>query len=86
MDAIFCGGCGAKLEEAPTLLPDQWLPCPPCGSLARQFEQDVNDQIARSDRGTAWTRSPSRGPSASRPSCTQRSPRRPEPLLRRTWA
>jgi hypothetical protein len=53
MDAIFCGGCGAKLEEAPTLLPDQRLPCPTCGSLARQFEQDVTDQIARSDRGTA---------------------------------
>jgi hypothetical protein len=52
MDAVFCNGCGAKLEEPPTLLPDQRLPCPTCGSLARRFEQDVTDQITLSDSGT----------------------------------
>jgi len=53
MDAIFCNGCGALLEEAPTLLPDQRPPCPRCGSLARRFEQDITEQIALSDSGTA---------------------------------
>jgi hypothetical protein len=53
MDGIYCGGCGAKLKEAPTLLPDQRPPCPACGSLARRFEQDITDQITLSDGGTA---------------------------------
>jgi hypothetical protein len=53
MDAIFCNGCGAKLEEAPTLLPDQRLPCPTCGSLARRFEQDITEQVTLSDSGTS---------------------------------
>jgi hypothetical protein len=53
MGAIFCNGCGALLEEAPTLLPDQRPPCPRCGSLARRFEQEVTDQIPLFDSGTA---------------------------------
>jgi hypothetical protein len=53
MDGIYCNTCGAKLEEAPTLLPDQRPPCPACGSLARRFEQVITDQIALSDSGTA---------------------------------
>jgi hypothetical protein len=53
MDGTLCNTCGAKLEEAPTLLPDQRPPCPRCGSLARRFEQDITEQIALSDSGTA---------------------------------
>ena len=45
-DGIFCNDCGAELDEAPTLLPDQRPPCPRCGSLARWFEQDITEQIA----------------------------------------
>jgi hypothetical protein len=41
LDGIFCNNCGAKLDEAPTLLPDQRPPCPWCGSLARRFEQTI---------------------------------------------
>lgn len=53
MDGIYCNACGAKLDEAPTLLPDQRPPCPRCGSLARRFEQAITDQIGLSDGGTA---------------------------------
>jgi hypothetical protein len=45
MDAIFCNGCGALLEEAPTLLPDQRPPCPRCGSLARRIMRTVKSNI-----------------------------------------
>jgi hypothetical protein len=53
IDGIYCSACGAKLEEAPTLLPDQRPPCPACGSLARRFEQVITDPIPLSDGGTA---------------------------------
>jgi hypothetical protein len=53
MDAIFCNNCGAKLDEAPTLLPDRRSPCPRCGSLARRFDQEVTDTVDLSDSGTA---------------------------------
>jgi hypothetical protein len=52
MGGIHCNNCGAELDEAPTLLPDQRPPCPRCGSLARRFEQDITDQITLSDSGT----------------------------------
>jgi hypothetical protein len=29
MDGIHCNDCGAELDEAPTLLPDQRQPAPP---------------------------------------------------------
>ena len=45
MDAIFCNGCGALLEETPTLLPDQRPPCPRCGSLARRITRTVKSNI-----------------------------------------
>jgi hypothetical protein len=45
LDGIFCNNCGAKLDEAPTLLPDQRPPCPRCGSLARRFEQTLTGFI-----------------------------------------
>jgi hypothetical protein len=45
IDGIFCNDCGAKLDEAPTLLPEQRPPCPRCGSLARRFEQTVRSNI-----------------------------------------
>jgi hypothetical protein len=53
MDGIYCNACGAKLDEAPTLLPDQRPPCPRCGSLARRFEQEVTNTVGLSDGGTA---------------------------------
>jgi hypothetical protein len=53
MDGIYCDDCGAGLDEAPTLIPDQRPPCPRCGSLARRFEQDIADLITISDGGTA---------------------------------
>jgi hypothetical protein len=53
MDGIYCNACGAKLDEAPTLLPHQRPPCPRCGSLARRFEQEVTDTVVLSDGGTA---------------------------------
>lgn len=53
MDGIACGTCGAKLEEAPTLLPPRRPPCPRCGSLGRRFEQEITDRITLSDGGTA---------------------------------
>lgn len=53
MDGIYCADCGAQQDEAPTLLPNRRPPCPRCGSLARRFEQDITDQIALSDSGTA---------------------------------
>jgi hypothetical protein len=53
MDGIHCNDCGAKLDEAPTPLPDQRPPCPRCGSLARRFDRDATDQIAISDSGSA---------------------------------
>jgi hypothetical protein len=45
LDGIFCNNCGATLDEAPTLLPDQRPPCPRCGSLARRFEQTLTGSI-----------------------------------------
>lgn len=53
MDGIFCDNCGAKLNEAPTLLPDQRPPCFRCGSLARRFEQTIMNTVILSDGGTA---------------------------------
>jgi hypothetical protein len=53
LDGIFCDDCGAKLDEAPTLLPDQRPPCPRCGSLARRFEQTITNSVVLSDGGTA---------------------------------
>jgi hypothetical protein len=53
LDGIFCDDCGAKLDEAPTLLPDQRPPCPRCGSLARRFEQTITNTVVLSDGGTA---------------------------------
>jgi hypothetical protein len=54
LDGIFCNNCGAKLDEAPTLLPDQRPPCPQCGSLARRFEQTITGSatIARAEPAT----------------------------------
>jgi hypothetical protein len=48
MDAIFCNDCGARLDEAPTLLPAQRPPCPSCGSLARRFEITVGTEARAS--------------------------------------
>jgi hypothetical protein len=45
LDGIFCNNCGAKLDEAPTLLPDQRPPCPRCGSVARRFEQTITGSV-----------------------------------------
>ena len=55
MDGIFCNNCGAELDEAPTLLPDQRQPCPNCGSLARRFDAtaSVTSSMVLSDGGTA---------------------------------
>jgi hypothetical protein len=39
MDRTHCANCGAELDEASTLLPDQRLPCPTCGSLTRRFDE-----------------------------------------------
>jgi hypothetical protein len=47
MSNIFCNDCGAELDEAPTLLPQQRPPCPNCGSLARRFEQTVGSNFFR---------------------------------------
>jgi hypothetical protein len=52
MDGIYCADCGAKQDEAPTLLSDQRPPCPRCGSLARRFEPDITEHITLSDSGT----------------------------------
>jgi hypothetical protein len=54
LDGIFCNNCGAKLDEAPTLLPDQRPPCPRCGSLARRFEKTITGSatIARAQPAT----------------------------------
>jgi hypothetical protein len=45
MDAIYCNNCGAELDEAPTLLPDQRPPCPRCSSLARRFEKMLTGSV-----------------------------------------
>jgi hypothetical protein len=48
-----CDDCGAELDEAATLPPDQRPPCPRCGSVARRSEREITDQITLSDSGTA---------------------------------
>ena len=45
MGEIFCGSCGSKLDEAPTLVPDQCQPCSNCGSVARRFVQEFTGGI-----------------------------------------
>jgi hypothetical protein len=37
-----CKTCRELLDESPSLLPEQRLPCPNCGSLARHFEGTVS--------------------------------------------
>jgi DNA-directed RNA polymerase subunit RPC12/RpoP len=53
MDDLYCNDCGAKVDETPALLPDQRVPCPRCGSLARRFEQTIASTVLLSDGGTA---------------------------------
>jgi hypothetical protein len=45
MGEIFCGSCGSKLDESPTLVPDQRQPCSNCGSVARRFVQEFTGGI-----------------------------------------
>ena len=45
MNGIFCNHCGARLDEAPTLLPDQRPPCPTCGSQSRRFEETIGQAV-----------------------------------------
>jgi hypothetical protein len=52
MDGIYCNACGAKLNEDPTLLPDQRPPCPHCDSLSRRFERTITSSLSMSDSGT----------------------------------
>jgi hypothetical protein len=74
MGGIFCNNCGAKLDEAPTLLPDQRPPCPRCGSLARRITQTVRSNILPMP---GLPRRPSNGSSAwMRSSAPRRSRRR----------
>jgi hypothetical protein len=55
MDGIFCNNCGAELDEAPTLLPEQRSPCPTCGSVSRRFDATASvtaTSIILADAGT----------------------------------
>jgi hypothetical protein len=47
LDGVFCNNCEAKLDEAPTLLPDQRPPCPQCSSLARRITRTITSNILR---------------------------------------
>ncbi len=42
---VACGQCNAALNERSDLLPDQQLPCPHCGSMARAFTVAVSGGI-----------------------------------------
>jgi NAD-dependent SIR2 family protein deacetylase len=72
MGEIYCNDCGAKVDEIPTLLPDQWPLCPRCGSLARRFEHTIASTVVRSDVETAadpLSVTPTDGPSPLRRHC-----------------
>jgi restriction system protein len=38
MTSVTCGGCGAALDEADGLKPEERIPCPVCGSTKRGFQ------------------------------------------------
>jgi hypothetical protein len=42
---IFCNHCGARLDESATLLPDERLGCPTCGSQSRRFELTIGQAV-----------------------------------------
>jgi len=46
---VYCQDCGARLDESPTLPPDDRSPCPNCGSRARRFEVTLKDQADAAD-------------------------------------
>jgi restriction system protein len=49
MDSVQCSSCGALLDEARELHPDDRLPCPTCGSVARSFHVHISDTVKATD-------------------------------------
>src|SRR5450759_2043363 len=42
---VQCGGCRQNLEESPSLLPRDRLPCPACGSMTRIHNVEIQETI-----------------------------------------
>lgn len=47
--ATRCQTCRELLDESPSLLPEQRVSCPNCGSLARHFEVTVSETLTVRD-------------------------------------
>lgn len=45
-DGVWCGQCGASLEETAELRPEQRLPCPSCGSSKRRIAVSLTTSVA----------------------------------------
>lgn len=47
--ATRCGNCRERLNENPSLLPEQRSPCPKCGSVSRHFEVGIFETLTARD-------------------------------------
>jgi hypothetical protein len=41
-EIVRCGKCKLALDEDPSIRPDQRIPCPSCGSTARDFQVSIS--------------------------------------------
>jgi hypothetical protein len=46
---VACGSCGRPIDESPGAPPENRVPCPDCGSLARRVDIRVEDTITIHD-------------------------------------
>jgi restriction system protein len=53
MDSVQCSSCGALLDETRELQPDDRLPCPTCGSMARSFHVHISETVQATDSFSA---------------------------------
>jgi len=43
--SVFCGGCGSPLDQPANLPVEQRTPCPSCGSMSRQINLTVTENL-----------------------------------------